>query len=164
MENSVISANAHRYFDVYYTYVTFHSMFLFYCFFDVNVIRTSFILIIKFLWQIQRKFCVVFYTFFCLLLKPLYFIVLYVSRLEPLVNATFRIFIVSSSENTISSSRANKFKPVHTFVSLNQSEISSLRFEVKTKVNNEMPPLKVISKSGTLFLYCFTQFSITFRV
>lgn len=33
-----------------------------------------------------------------------------------LVNATFRIFIVSSSENTISNSHANKFKAVHTFV------------------------------------------------
>lgn len=134
--------------------------FLCYCFFVVNVLTPNFILVIKFLWQIQRKLCVVFYTFFCLLLKPLYFIVLYVSRLEPLVNATFRIFIVSSSENTISSSMANKFKAVHTFVSLNQYEISSLRFEVKTKVNNEMLPLKLISKSGTQFSYCFTPFSI----
>lgn len=78
--------------------------------------------------------------------KALYFIVLYVLRLEPLVNATFRIFIVSSSENTISSYRANKFKAVHTFVFLNQSEISSLHFEVKTKVSNEMSPLKLIEK------------------
>lgn len=35
-----------------------------------------------------------------------------------LVNATFRIFIVSSSENTISNSHANKFKAVHTFMFL----------------------------------------------
>lgn len=102
----------------------------------------------KFPWQIQRKFCVVFYPFFCLLLKPLYFIVLYVLRLEPLVNATFRIFIVSSSENTISSYRANKFKAVHTFVSLNQSEISLLHFEGKTKVI-KVSPLKIIKKNET---------------